>query len=264
MTSALFFLTLAAYSLFFMLGCATSDKPLQRIATIELHDASPIMLTRDRHDSLMVFATIPSVPNGSAFRQVILYVNDPGGMRDSLTMQTVSSGVPGSATSTFARCRIPESMVSAVSQAQLLIGFERGSIVRIHPAQFISRDTSALSLTPFVRPGDEPSVVIGVNATRNRVIEGEYLPSSEDLRVIIRSGFKTIWQSNEGMAFLTVITPVRPESLGEVSTYSLDWDGTDTQGQALLPGEYTADIIIPSRPAPYQTQITFTWPLKKN
>lgn len=264
MTRSMFFLTLVASSMFFLLGCAASDKPMQRIATIELHDASPIVLTRDGNDSLTIFATIPSVPDGSAYRQVMLYVNGVDGIRDSLMMQTVSSGVSGTATSAVARCRIPESMVSTVSQAQLLIGFERGSIVKIHPAQFKSRDTSALSLTPFIRPGDESSVLIGVNATRNRIIEGEYLPSSEDVRVIIRSGFKTIWKSNDGMAFLTVITPVRPESVGEISTYSLDWDGNDTQGQPLRPGEYTADIIIPSRPAPYQTQITFTWPLKKN
>ena len=246
------------------LGCASSDKPSQRIATIELYDASQIVLTRDSQDSLTITASIPPASVGEVYRQVLLYVESNDGVKDSVVMQTVSSGVSSASASTFVRCRIPESIATRMVHSTLSIGFEQGSIMKIHPAQFISRDTSALTLNPFIRPGDEGLVVIGVNATRNRVIEGEYLPSSEDVRVIIRSGFKTIWQSNQGMAFLTVVSPVRPESVGEVSTYNLDWDGTDAEGQPLAPGDYTADIIIPSRPAPYQTQITFTWPLKKN
>lgn len=246
------------------LGCASAHKPSQRIATIELHDASPILLTKDPQDSLLITASIPPANGGQVYRQVLLYVESSDGVKDSIIMQMVSSGVSSSSPSTFVRCRPPESVATRMDQSALAIGLEQGSIIKIHPAQFISQDTSALTLTPFIRLSKGTSVVIGVNAARKRVVEGEYLPSSEDVRVVIRSGFKTIWQSNQGMAFLTVVSPVRPESPGEVSTYTIDWNGTDAHGQPLTPGEYTADIIIPSRPAPYQTQITFTWPLKKN
>ena len=264
MTTSTVMMLLAAIIASCSLGCASSDKPSQRIATIELYDTSPIVVARDPQDSLTITASIPPASDGGVYRQVLMYVESMDGVKDSITMQTVSSGVSSATSSTFVRCRLPESLATRMVQSTLSIGLEQGSIIKIHPARFIAQDTSALSLIPFVQLGDEATVVIGVNATRNRVIEGEYLPSSEDVRVVIRSGFKTIWQSNQGMAFLTVISPVRPESIGEVSTYTLDWDGTDAEGQPLTPGEYTADIIIPSRPAPYQTQITFTWPLKKN
>lgn len=246
------------------LGCASAHKTSQRIATIELHDASPILLAKDPQDSLLITASIPPASGGQVYRQVLLYVEDREGVKDSVLMESISSGVSDASPSTFIRCRLSTSMATRLVQSTVSIGFEQGSIMKIHPAQFMSQDTSALTLMPFIRPSKESSVVIGVNAYRNRVVEGEYLPSSEDVRVVIRSGFKTIWQSNQGMAFLTVIGPVRPESVGEVSTYTLDWDGTDADGLPISPGEYTADIIIPSRPAPYQTQITFTWPLKKN
>jgi hypothetical protein len=264
MTASPFMMLLATLSLFAALGCTSAHKPSQRVATIELHDSSPIMLSSDSQDSLLITASVPPASDGGVYRQVLLYVESNEGVKDSILMQTVTSGVSTRSTSTFVRCRLPVSIRTRLARSGLSIGFEQGSIMKIHPVQFISRDTSALTLTPFIRPGDEESIAIGVNAARNRMIEGEYLPSSEDIRVVIRSGFKTIWQSNQGMAFLTVITPVRPESVGEVSIYVLDWDGTDTQGQPLAPGQYTADIIIPARPAPYQTQITFTWPLKKN
>jgi hypothetical protein len=188
-----------------------------------------------------------------------LFFATPSGSRDSIAMDINSSGAPHSSSSTIVRCKLP----TGLDHATLQIGLELGSIFTVYPAAFSSVDTSALTLVPFIQRADDSSYTLGVSARRNRVVEGEYLPSSEDLRITVRRGLDVVWQSRTGLAFLTVVLPVRPENIGEQSVYSVEWSGTDTDGNPLPRGEYTAELMIPSRPAPYLTQMTFTWPLSK-
>jgi len=242
-----------------------------RASTIDLYQSSPLLISVSPREPNIGLVSLPQLGNGSVYRQAILFYSTTDGRHDSLAMMMVSTGTPSADPAVTARFIIP----AGTDQSSMRIGLEHGNRFIIYPAKMQLDVSEPLVLSAFIqrantlgsRPGDPVQTsdlyVIGVDATRFRAVEGEYLPSSEDLRVIIRQGLKIMWQSNSGMSYLTVITPVRPERPGEHSLYSLEWAGTDIYGMPLAPGEYTADIIIPAKPAPYQTQVTFTWPLSK-
>ena len=240
-------------------GCSTPAVRTSRMATTEIYTSETLTLLRDVKDSLLVTAHVPPAGSGMTYSRALLFFATPSGSRDSIAMDINSSGAPHSSSSTIVRCKLP----TGLDHATLQIGLELGSIFTVYPAAFSSVDTSALTLVPFIQRADDSSYTLGVSARRNRVVEGEYLPSSEDLRITVRRGLDVVWQSQTGLAFLTVVLPVRPEHIGEQSVYSVDWNGTDTDGNPLPQGEYTAELTIPSRPAPYLTQMTFTWPLSK-
>jgi len=243
-------------------GCST-PKPLPRAATIELHDASPITVIRSSQDSLQLSAIVTSESKSRPYSRALLLFQRADGQRDSIMMNIESSGAQQESLTTTLHCRIPQPLAADISIGTLSIGLEHGSIITFHPVLVQSPVDEALTVSPFVQHAEDGAVVFGATCTRNKLVAGEYLPSSEDLRVIVRSGFKVLWNSDLGMAFLTVITPVRPELVSQQSTYTLEWNGMDNSGLPIPSGEYTADILIPAKPEPYRTQITFTWPLSK-
>lgn len=253
-------------------SCAAPVTQIERrTSTIDLYQTTALIITKSTADSTVGLVSLPPTGSGSVYRQAILFFATTAGRQDSLAMKIISSGASTATPSMTATCVIPRDY----DPTSLRIGLEQGNLFIVHPAKMQSESDQPLKLSPFIQRSSAVSTpeeadqqaaefyVMGVEAMRMRAVEGEYLPSSEDLRVIIRQGFKVFWQSNTGMSYLTVITPVRPERSGEHSLYSLEWAGTDSYGMPLPPGEYTADIIIPAKPAPYQTQITFTWPLSR-
>lgn len=253
-----------------VIGCSSApSRFLTRTSTEEVYESTTLVINRNPADEHLVFVHLP-VPGAAVYQQAVLYFETLAGKRDSLPMQIESSGAGGTTTSMIGRCHLP----SGFAPASLRIGLEQGARFIVYPAEIINDGEPPLRLTPFIRrsaptnrsaPGTDDYIptmtMIGVDAMRMRKVDGEYLPSSEDLRVVIRQSFKTVWQSNSGMSFLTVVMPVKPELPGEHSIYTLEWNGTDDGGMPLPPGDYTADIIIPAKPAPYHTQISFTWPL---
>lgn len=243
-----------------MLGsCSSPAVRTSRTATTEVYTTEIIALVPDTHKALLVTARVPAAGAGMTYSRALLLFKTPSGNRDSITMDIESSGAAHSSPTSIVRCRLPQEL----DTASLQIALELGSIFTVFPARISAEDTSALSLVPFIQRTDDSSYTLGVTAHRNRLIDGEYLPSSEDLRVTVRRGLDVVWQSQTGLAFLTVVLPVRPEQIGEESAYTVEWNGTDVDGTPLPPGEYTAELVIPSRPAPYHTQLTFTWPLSK-
>lgn len=201
----------------------------------------------------------PPSQSGTTYSRAVLYFTSTTGNRDSIDLTIESSGMRPSVSyrSTF-------TLPVHNTNEPLTIGLEQGTTLIVYPASVAVAESSPLTLTPFVERINDETVAVGVAAKRNALVEGEYLPSSEDLRVVIfGSGMKTLWDSRNGMAYLTVITPVRPEVVGETSRYSIEWNGTAYDGTPLSAGRYTAQITIPAKPAPYSTSIEFTWPLKK-
>ena len=243
-------------------SCSTPNVRTARMATTEIYTSETITLVRNDKDTLLVTAPVPSAGTGMTYSRALLFFATATGNRDSITMDILSSGAPHSSPSSIVRCKLPRD----IDYTTMQIGLELGSIFTVYPALIASGDTSGLILVPFIQradDSDDSSYTLGVNARRNRLVDGEYLPSSEDLRVTVRRGLDVVWQSQTGLAFLTVVMPVRPERIGEQSVYSVDWNGKDADGKQLPAGEYSAELIIPSRPAPYHTQMTFTWPLNK-
>ena len=86
----------------------------------------------------------------------------------------------------------------------------------------------AVLLKPFFNEQPDGSVIFGISAYRQALVEGEYCPSSETFRVeIINQKGKTIWSSNNNKMHMQVISDVLPENSGETYDYQLTWNGKD-------------------------------------
>lgn len=113
-------------------------------------------------------------------------------------------------------------------------------------------DTAALELAPSMTRQNDGTYQFMLRATRRRIVPEEYFPSSEQLRIAIFSAKgATVWSSNDGMAYLTVVMPVEPALQGASHLYSLDWNGMASDGARLPTGRYQVQLTLPVRPAPY-------------
>lgn len=119
----------------------------------------------------------------------------------------------------------------------------------------------ALLLTPFTTTTSDTTIEIGMVAKRIYVPAGEYLPSSENFRVvIIDSKGAVVWRSDAGMSFLAVVSNVEPRQMNQVQRYALSWNGLDLQNNIVEAGDYTVEVMIPARPKSYSTRTTLQWP----
>lgn len=120
------------------------------------------------------------------------------------------------------------------------------------------RSNSPLDLAPAIEKNDGQIDFI-LNATRLKNIDNEYFPDSEEFRVKIfdKSG-RFIWQSNKGQNYFMAIQDVLPLEKGQTYEYRLSWDKTDNKGNPVPPGNYSAELILPSKPFEYKTNMEFT------
>ncbi|TAL69787.1 MAG: hypothetical protein EPN82_03965 [Bacteroidetes bacterium] len=120
----------------------------------------------------------------------------------------------------------------------------------------------ALTLEPFIENQTYNSAVFGVKATRNKIVENEYIPTSETFRVdILNRKGAIVWSSGYGQNFLQVINPVLPKSKGETHKYTVEWYGNSSNQIPLIPGEYTLRMTIPAKPNSYTSTMNFKWKL---
>ncbi|MBI2793316.1 MAG: hypothetical protein HYX66_01540 [Ignavibacteria bacterium] len=124
-------------------------------------------------------------------------------------------------------------------------------------------DALPMELTPFTNAVSDTIVEVGAMARRIYVPPGEYLPSSENFRVVISDGKgRVVYRSDYGASFLTLITTVEPQTPNQVQRYAIPWNGRDLEGSAVPDGTYRADVIIPANPKPYVAFIEVPWPPK--
>ncbi|MBE2188754.1 MAG: hypothetical protein IAE98_04730 [Candidatus Kapabacteria bacterium] len=115
-----------------------------------------------------------------------------------------------------------------------------------------------LTLLPSVKEQKSDYITFAVKVVRNRIVEGEYLPSSEDLRIQISdSNGKLIWNSNHNMNFMMAIGDVKPIKIGDTHEYTLEWNKSDNDGKKMPSGIYNARLIIPAQPNNYSTSLAF-------
>lgn len=113
----------------------------------------------------------------------------------------------------------------------------------------------ALVLYPIIKKMDENSIDLGVFAVRKRVLD-EYIPNSETIRIeVLNSKNKPVYSSQEGKAFMQLIMPVEPQTLGDYFLYEYTWDYSNNDGIRLPSGEYIIKIKIPAHPKPYITEL---------
>lgn len=118
-----------------------------------------------------------------------------------------------------------------------------------------------LELLPFTTRVSDSLLTIGVVAIRVFKPQGEYLPSSERLRLIIsdQKG-NVVWRSDAGMQFMTIVGQIEPTLEGRTEQYTSQWNGVDLQGNPVRPGTYDCEILIPARPTPYSVRTPVQWP----
>ena len=106
----------------------------------------------------------------------------------------------------------------------------------------------------------EPGLLFTLTATRNIVAgETEYLPSSESHRITIYDGPVKIWSSRDGMAFTQAVQKVEPNEVGETTTWTVTWDGRDSEGRPVGAGLYTIEGLIPAQPTEYFVREDYRW-----
>ncbi len=201
-----------------------------------------------------------------SIRYVDLFVAaTPNGKKDSIMVSPSVAGTPGvDETIYFIGEGVWDSPI-AKSSRQAFVDVN----VVTYSDHIVFSDTieytkaEPMELLPFAQHGKESLVELGVTARRIFVPQGEYLPTSEAFRVIISDAKgNVVWRSDAGMAFLTVVGDVQPQSSNAVHRYIMPWNAKDLSGQAVPDGEYRVDMIIPARPTPYTSVLTLEWPLR--
>ncbi|MDA3842996.1 MAG: BsuPI-related putative proteinase inhibitor [Candidatus Kapabacteria bacterium] len=119
-------------------------------------------------------------------------------------------------------------------------------------------ESSALRFFPFYTNLSDGEVEFALSVKRAHLKENEYLPSSEDLRIEVKTqSGKTIWTSTEGKNFLQVISEVKPVEVGDVHVYSMKWDGKSRSGKPFKSGTYIVELTIPAQPDNYTVTMKY-------
>ncbi len=125
------------------------------------------------------------------------------------------------------------------------------------------REPVGLDLYPSIMATTDTSVSFQCLARRVFVPRGEYLPSSEMLRVrVLAENGDVVWRSDEDIAFLALVSLVQPQTAGRLHVYEMPWNGRTSAGKQMRAGTYRAEFIIPARPNEYVAFLDFTWPLR--
>ena len=199
-----------------------------------------------------------------AIRYVYFFVGpDEDHLHDSIMANPLMAGAPGvHGEILFLGEGVWDSQAARASSRAVI---DVNVVTRTDHAIFRSvveyREAEPVDILGFAIPVGSSGIDVGVLAKRIYMLQGEYLPTSESFRVLITDGKRNlVWRSDAGLAFLSVVTAVEPQATNAVHRYVMPWDGVDLGGQKVPEGEYTADLIIPSRPKPYATSIKFMWP----
>lgn len=118
-----------------------------------------------------------------------------------------------------------------------------------------------MELTPFSLARADTLIEVGAMVKRIYVPPGEYLPSSETFRVVIsdEKGY-VVFRSDAGMAFLSVISSVEPQTPNQMQRYAVPWNGRDLRGNVVPDGKYLVELIIPAVPRSYSAKSELQWP----
>ncbi|MDQ1266095.1 MAG: hypothetical protein QG635_1247 [Bacteroidota bacterium] len=120
------------------------------------------------------------------------------------------------------------------------------------------KNSKPLILLPYIESKKADSINFSMYAIRHHEPDDEYLPSSEDFRLTIRSPKgKLIWVSNYGSDFLTVVGTIKPQNTGGYEKYSCLWNFRNNSGDISPQGLYNAELTIPAKPNNYFTQFEF-------
>ena len=139
-----------------------------------------------------------------------------------------------------------------------IYGLEKG--FSLPPRDEKQQGVLAVVLKGWVENVTDTSALFVALAERRRMLDNEYFPTSERLRLIITDeDGTTYWNSSQVQIFMQMTAPVEPKNVDAVKRYETLWEGRDMQGNPLPPGHYTATLSLPVRPSHYVVTIPFNW-----
>lgn len=114
-------------------------------------------------------------------------------------------------------------------------------------------DKGALSLKPEIKfSGNQIEFIL--HTKRNYIVEKEYIPNSEDLKILVYSEKgKLIYNSGEGANFFMAIQDVKPIEVGEKHTYKFI-SKNDFFDKSKI---YKIHYIIPAKPEIYSITLDY-------
>ena len=194
---------------------------------------------------------------------------------DSLSKKTVESKIEGNIKPSIAKYpvssmntkniiyavikldnqKVPKDIISAKIIVTVKMDADESFAFTL-PVENIKGEKSML-LIPEVTPQGNSVYDIKLNSIRLANRENEYLPSSELMRVGIASakGKSTLWSSNDGMNFMTVIKKVQPAGVGEIYVNSIVFDKSSDNVKSMPAGNYYLHFVIPAKPEIISTEI---------
>ena len=102
------------------------------------------------------------------------------------------------------------------------------------------------------------SAIFTLNAKRLKIVDGEYLPSSEEFVVkVYNDKMSEVYNSSKDKNFFMVISEVEPKTINGIKTYNYAWNMKNNINKGLEPGKYNAQLIIPAKPKNYICNIEF-------
>ncbi len=190
---------------------------------------------------------------------------DERSLNDTITFALSYTNTPGSETTVTlvgdAPWDTPSARRSASAVADISVVTSTDHLIFRLPLAY--QEAQPMDLTPFVVSRGDSALEIGVQAKRIFLLSDEYLPTSENFRVIISDEKGTVvWRSDAGMNFMQAITSVEPQTPNHIQRYAVVWNGQHTMGETVPPGTYKAELIIPARPRAYMNTVEFAWPPK--
>jgi hypothetical protein len=277
MKNSLLILSLIAAAL--ISGCAGTD--LQHThRVVRLSERVHVNIRVD--SSTMTYFVVVKQSDIGRFKdanQITLLIHGRDSMPTRLPMSITSMGAPGrsetittmiSCKTTSPALRDHDSLVleCAVGDQVWHIGVDNEQVTSTPSSDVDDANhsethdrplTVAKTYTTYVR--EDSSYTFVAMAMRWRDESTEYFPSSEQLRVrIIDNKGAVLWRSDIGMAFLTMIYPVEPITVGSTHFYKLRWNGLLNDGTRITPGTYQVEYTLPVRPRPYVKTMKETFP----
>ena len=99
---------------------------------------------------------------------------------------------------------------------------------------------------------DNGNIKFILKAKRIKLVENEYLPSSENFVVeIYDKNSSQVWSSSYSKNFFMVITDVKPKNVGDSHTYTMEWNLKGNDNKTINKGNYIVKFIIPAKPKSY-------------
>lgn len=138
-------------------------------------------------------------------------------------------------------------------------------LVSCRSSQLINSDwhitnDSTLALKPEIKVINDSLILFSLHSKRLKENESSYFPTSQDFLVeIYTEKNNLLWKSDKDMNYLQVITPIEPTQIGDLYTYSIEWDGIMDNGKKLPKGDYIVNLILPARPMQYPITTNFKW-----